>query len=263
MATIRSEAGYSLLEVVISAALGTVVLAGALDVYVSSTKNLIAQANNVQKQADAKAAMDYMVREVRLAITAFTPINSAIKAPDKFMFARAEESGYASSGTLTTLTDASRAWTVNKFAPAADGSPYYVQIAAGFPGSGAGHQILTNTATTLTLVGTDPFPLVPANTPLYSIYRTKTFTVFAEGTLYSLQYSNGGTYHVLAKNMTRLRFSDTAACDPTNPTVPPVGTVCISLTTQSAIADPATGFDRQTGRPPSTHSLTSIVRPRN
>ena len=263
MATIRSETGYSLLEVVISAALGTIVLAGAFDVYISSTKSLIGQANNVQKQADAKAAMDYMVREVRMAATAFTPLNAAITAPSTITFARAEESGYASSGTTTTLTDASRNWAVNKFATNADGSPYFVQIATGLPGAGVKHQILTNTATRLTLVGTNPFPIAPDNTSLYSIFRMKTFTLLAAGTLYSLQYSNGGTFHPLAQNVTRLRFSDTAACDAALTTVPPPLTLCISLTTQSAVADPVTGHDRQTGRVPSTYFLTSIVRPRN
>ena len=267
MATIRSETGYSLLEVVISAALGTIVLAGAFDVYVSSTKSLIGQANNVQKQADAKAAMDYMVREVRMAATAFTPLNAAITAPSTITFARAEESGYASSGTTTTLTDASRAWAVNKFAPNADGSPYFVQIATGLPGAGVKHQILTNTATTQTLTGTDTgFPTTPTgppNTSIYSIFRMKTFTLVAAGTLYSLQYSNGGTNHLLTQNVTRLMFSDVAACDAAGTTVVPAGTLCISLTTQSAVADPVTLLDRQTGRVPSTYFLTSIVRPRN
>lgn len=265
MATIRSETGYSLLEVVISAALGTIVLAGAFDVYVSSTKSLIGQANNVQKQADAKAAMDYMVREVRMAVTAFTPLSSAITAPDTITFARAEESGNASSGTTTTLTDASRNWAVNKFAPTADGSSYFVRIFTGSPGAGAGHQILTNTATRLTLAGTNPFPIAPDSTSLYFIYRMKTFTLLADGTLFSLQYSNGGTFHTLAKNVAWLKFSEATntACDKAGTTFPALGTVCISLTTQSAVPDPVTLLDRQTGRAPSTHTLTSIVHPRN
>ncbi|MDO8547510.1 MAG: prepilin-type N-terminal cleavage/methylation domain-containing protein [Nitrospirales bacterium] len=262
MATIRSETGYTMLEVLISAALGTIVLAGAFDVYVSSTKSLIGQANNVQKQADAKLAMDYMVREVRMAVTAFTPLNMAITAPNTITFPRAEVSGNASSGTLTTLTDTKQAWTVNRFAPTADGSRYFVRIFTGFPGAGAGHQIVTNTATRLTLTGAG-FLIAPDNTSLYFIYRMKTFTLFADGTLFSLQYNNGGTNHLLAKNVTRLMFSDIAACDPAGTTVVPAGTVCISLTTQSAVADPVTLLDRQTGRIPSTHTLTSIVRPRN
>ncbi len=269
MATIRSETGYSYLEVVISTALGTLVLAGAFDVYVSSTKNLTRQANSVQMQADTKAAMDYMVREVRMAVSAFSLAITPSEPGNTITFARAEESGYATSGTLTTLTDTSRSWTVNptpKFAPTADGSSYFVRISPGLPGSGAGHQILTNTATTLTLAGTDPgFPTAPNNTSLYYIYRTKTFKLVASGTQQSLQYSNGGTYHILANNVTRLAFSATTtiACDTAGTTFPALGTICTSLTTRSAVPDPVTGLDRQTGRVPGTYSVTSIARPRN
>lgn len=262
MVTIRSETGYSLLEVVISAALGTIVLAGALDVYVSSTKSLLRQANGVQMQADAKAAMDYMVREVRIAVPAFFLTITPSEPGNTIKFARVEESGSASSGTLTTLSDTSRNWAVNRFASTAGGTSYFVRILPGLPGSGAGHRISTNTATTLTLAGTDPgFPTAPTNTSLYSIYRIKTFTL-VNGTL---QYDTGGAPHLLAKNVTRLAFSATTtiACDAAGTTFPSLGTICISLTTQSAAPDPVTGLNRLTGRVPGKYSLTSIARPRN
>ena len=252
MATIRSETGYTMLEVLISAALGTIVLAGAFDVYVSSTKNLLSQANTVQMQADTKAAMDYMVREVRLAYTGNTTLTAAIGANnDQITFYRAEESGYATGGTTTTLTDTTKSWTAQKFASTSAGS-YFLWIKTG-PGNGQASpaQIQSNTSTTLTLASA--LSMAPTSASLYFIVREKTFARLADGTLQYLL--TGGKYHLLAQNVTQLQFHQNNPCDAT--------TVCISLTARSAVPDPVTGLDRRTGRAPSTHSLTSIARPRN
>jgi hypothetical protein len=240
-----------MLEVLISAALGTIVLAGAFDVYVSSTKSLMSQANNVQMQADTKAAMDYMVREVRLAYTGNTALTAAIGPNnDQIKFYRAEESGYATGGTTTTLADTTKIWTTNRFSSTAAGS-YFLWIKAG-PGNGqvSPAKILSNTGTTLTLASA--LSMAPTFQSLYFIVREKTFARLADGTLQYL--ITGGKYHLLAQNVTLLRFDQNSPCDAT--------TVCISLTARSAVPD-SNGLDRKTGRAPSTRSLTSIAHPRN
>lgn len=241
---LRSDKGYSILEVLISAALGTLVLAGVFDVYIASTKNLKGQSNVVQMQADTKAAMDYMVRELRMATTAYAALDTS--QPSTIKFARAEEYGYSSSNsnTSTTLTDTrkSQIWTVNKFA----GGTYFVWIKTG-AGVGEIHTIQSNTTTTLTLKAGESWAVTPNTTSLYFIVRKKAFTRLADNTV---RYSNndGGNYLLLAQNVTALSFSLVPPC--------PTASVCVTLTARSKDPDPNTGQYR-------TYTLTDTANPRN
>lgn len=244
MRLIRSEKGYSMMEVLISTALGTIVLAGVFDVYVSSTKNLTGQTNVVQMQADTKAAMDYMVRELRMAATAYAALDTS--QPNTIKFSRVEEYGYSSSSsnTSTTLRDSSKSaiWTTNKFA----GGTYFVWIKSG-AGVGEIHAIQSNTTTTLTLKTGETWAATPNTTSLYFIVRKKAFTLLADQTL---RYSSndGANYTLLAQNVTGLSFSQSPPC--------PAETVCITLTAQSKDPDPNTGQYR-------TYSLADTANPRN
>lgn len=244
MKTIASEKGYSILEVLISATLGIIVLAGAFDVYVSSTKSLMGQANIVQMQADTKAAMDYMVAELRMAYTGNTTLAAAITASNTITFYRTRESGYATGGTTTTLADTSKSWTVNTYASTSAGT-YFLWIKTG---SGSGQlspaTIQSNTSNTLTL--SSALGAAPNTTSLYFIVQQKTFTTLADN---SLQYLiTGGTYHLLTQNVTLLQFDQNNPCT--------VTTVCITLSARSKDLDPRTGQYR-------TYSLTSSAMPRN
>lgn len=250
MKTISSEHGYSMMEVLISSALGAVVLAGAFDVYVSSTKSLNGQTNSVQMQADTKAALNYMIRELRMAQTAYsTPIIAP--SGDTITFTKTEDAGFSSGGnTATTLLDANKSWAVNKFAPTSAAGSYFVWIKSGTGASAPAiaYPILSNTATALTLAGTGwPLPY-PDNTSLYFIVRTKAFTLLTDKTLrYSI---NGGAYQLLAQNVTGLMFSLTNPCNST--------TVCVNvtLTARSKDLDPITKTYR-------TYTITDTARPRN
>lgn len=244
MNTIASEQGYSILEVLISAALGVIVLAGAFDVYISSTKSLMGQANIVQMQADTKAAMDYMVAELRMAYTGNTTLASAIVASDTITFYRTKESGYATGGTTTTLTDTSKSWANDRFKSTAAGTYFlWIKTGAGSP-QGSPATITGNTSTTLTL--SSALGTAPNSTSLYFIVQQKTFTRLADS---SVQYLiTGGTYHLLAKNATLLQFDQNSPCTTT--------TVCITLNTRSKDPDPRTKAYR-------TYSLTSSAMPRN
>jgi len=249
--TIASEKGYSILEVLISATLGVIVLAGAFDVYISSTKSIMGQANIVQMQADTKAAMDNMVAELRMAYTGSTgtTLNDAIVDSDTITFYRTYESGYATSGTTTTLTDTGKSWAVNKFASTAAGT-YFLFIKTG-AGSGqvSPATILNNyTSTTLTLasaLATAPSSIPPPGS-LYFIVRQKTFTLLGDMTVRSL--ITGGKYHLLAQNVTLLQFNTGSPCTDTS--------MCITLSARSKTPDPRTGDYR-------TYSLTSSATPRN
>ena len=252
MNTIASENGYSILEVLISAALGVIVLAGAFDVYISSTKSIMGQANIVQMQADTKAAMDNMVAELRMAYTGSTgtTLASAIIDSGTITFYRVQESGYATSGTTTTLTDTGKSWAVNKFASTAAGT-YFLFIKTG-AGSGqvSPATILNNyTSTTLTLasaLATAPSSIPPPGS-LYFIVQQKTFTLLGDMTVRSL-ITGGSKYHLLARNVTLLQFNQGSPCTDTS--------VCITLSARSKDRDPRTKQYR-------TYSLTSSATPRN
>jgi Tfp pilus assembly protein PilW len=252
--TIASEKGYSILEVLISAALGVIVLAGAFDVYISSTKSIMGQANIVQMQADTKAAMDIMVADLRMAYTGKDTIDKAIVDSDTITFYRTYESGYATGGTTTSLTDSSKNWIPNPPNPQnppknfGDGT-YFLWIKTGAgSGQAAPATITGNNNNTLTLASA--LAMAPSSTPspgsLYFIVRQKTFTTLADSSLYSL--ITGGTYHLLAQNVTQLQFHQGSPCNPTN--------VCITLSTRSKDIDQRTKDYR-------TYSLTSSATPRN
>lgn len=249
MRTIHSDKGYSMLEVLISTALGTLVLAGVFDVYIASTKNLTGQANVVHMQADTKAAMDFMVRELRMATTAYAALDTS--QPNTIKFARVEEYGYASGGTATTLTDSSKSqiWTNGKFA----GGTYFVWIKSGTGATSApaiAYPILSNSTTTLTLAGTGwPLPY-PATDSLYFIVRKKAFTRLAADQTARFSNNDGGTYSLLAQNITALSFSQGP------PSCPAAGTVCVTLAAQSKDKDPNTGEYR-------TYTLADTANPRN
>ena len=246
MNTIASDKGYSILEVLISAALGVIVLAGAFDVYVSSTKSIMGQANIVQMQADTKAAMDIMVSELRMAYTGNTSLTQALVDSDTITFYRAHESGYATGGDTTHLTDTTKNWTTNKFASTSAGS-YFLWIKTGAgSGQAAPATITSNTSNTLTLASA--LTTAPGADSLYFIVRQKTFTLMSDMTVQYL--ITGGTYHLLAQNVTQLLFEQGLPSSCTNTSV------CITLATKTKDPDPRTGQFR-------TYSLTSSVTPRN
>lgn len=217
-----AESGYSMTEVLISTALGTIVLAGVFDLYVSSSNSILGQTNEIQMQSETRSAKDIMIRELRL-IFGSPAITTTTNANDTISFTRIEESGYSSGGnTATTLKDSVKTWTVNAFA----GGAYSVRIING-PGVGEVHPILSNTAATLTLSDAGWVSL-PNTNSLYYITRDKTFRRQADNTVH---YQIGsGTNNLLASNVTALTFSQ-----------PDPMSVSIALTARTQTVDPRTG----------------------
>jgi hypothetical protein len=234
---LKSEKGASLVEFLISTAIGGIVLAGAYDLYLASANGLLVQTDTVRMQSETKAAMDFMVRELRLMYGA--PTISADNQTISFM--SLEDSGFSSGGnSLSDLWDTSRSWPVNKYAPTSAG-PYSVMILVG-KGTGEVHPIAGNTATTLTL--SDTWGTIPDNTSLFIIYRTKEFTRTADDMLrYRIE---AGSYHPLAENIiTDLMF-----------TQPDPNSVDITVTARTQHVDPRTGAYHY-------YTLNETVRKRN
>jgi len=235
-----------MLEVLISTALGTIVLAGVFDLYVSSSNSILGQTNEVQMQTNAKAAMDYMTRALKNAyylpnnIPPSPNITTTTTAGDTIGFIGIEDAGYSSGvgNTSTLFNDSSKSWTAGGFASGA----YYVSIING-QGVGEGpFQILSNTVSSLT-VAAPGWASIPNNNSLYYITRAQAFRRQADNTL--RYQTKNGSFNLLSANVTSLAFSQ-----------PDPQSVAITLTAQTQTVDPRTGK-------PASYTLSDTVRKRN
>lgn len=117
---------------------------------------------------------------------AYVPGVAATSNPQVTTTGVVSDSGTATSGGASTLTDTSKTWTVNQFAG------FRVKITAG-TGSGQSREIASNTVDTLTTA--TAWGTAPDNTSVYSIVR-----VFVVGELVQISGStnNNGLYEVLS-----------------------------------------------------------------
>jgi Tfp pilus assembly protein PilW len=143
-------------------------LAEAYNAFVSSSQRLVLQNELVEMQTDARAAMHFMVQELRLAFG--TPsITTTVTTNDTITFDRLEDAGYSSGGnTFTTLHDTRKAWSASSFT-----TSYTVRIIAG-TGAGQARSISANTSNQLTVSSAWGTP--PDNSSFYVITRQKAFT---------------------------------------------------------------------------------------
>ena len=248
MRQLTSDSGHSALEMLISTAIGGIVLAGVCDLYVTTSHSMLGQTGAVEMQIQVKAAMDVMVREMQLiygspTITSGGASVSPPNAGDTISFNRARALGYSTGGnTTSTLWDTRKTWLSNQYA-----GQYSVLILAG-PGVNEVHAISGNNMMTLTLSNTWSVP--PDDTSLYLIYQNEGFTRTAANQL-GYRRGNGG-YTPIADNITALAFSqpDTVSCPP------PCPVITITLTERTSNPDPLTGQYN-------SYSLTDTVWRRN
>jgi len=243
----KSAQGVTVIELLITIAIVSVVLAGAYNAFLSASKRLVLQNGIVEMQADARAAMDFMVRELRLAYG--TPnITTTVTPDDTITFDRLEDTGYSSASstvnTRTTLQDTTKTWLTGD-----DGfNTYYtVRIISG-TGSAtvadqAPHSISSNTSTQLTI--SDTWNTIPDTSSRYVITRNRAFTRTSSDNV--LKYTVGGSVNrALAELITSLAFSQP----------PGTNTISITLTARTRNVDPNT-------RQPRQHTLTETVQRRN
>jgi prepilin-type N-terminal cleavage/methylation domain-containing protein len=237
-----SEKGFTVVELLISMAIVGVVLTGIYGLVVTSSKFYLAQNAVVAMHADGRAAMDFMVRELR---SAMNPVVSTTTASnDTIAFERVEDTGYSSGGnSATTLNDARKTWQGNMFEPSSS-SAYMVRIIAG---TGAGQDPLTinqNTTTRLTLSA--GWGVIPDDTSFYVIIINKGFTR-TSATDNVLRYRIGatGANNPLAENITLHSFQ-----------LSPPNTITVTLTARTVGKDPITQQFRE-------YTLSEDVRRRN
>jgi len=213
-----------MIEMLVSTAIGGIVLMGILDLYVATSKSTLDQTGVVEMQMQAKAAMDYMVRDMQL-MYGLPTISTTLTANDTITFLRLVDSGYSSGGNLnSTLNDSKKNWKANAFAPSGATS-YAIRI---IDGTGAGQSLTLagNTATQLTIQGA-VWGTIPDATSLYLITLNKAFTRTSDN---MLRFSAGnGPYMLLADSITSLSFSQ-----------PDPNSISISETVRSQNKDPFT-----------------------
>jgi prepilin-type N-terminal cleavage/methylation domain-containing protein len=100
-----SDKGFTIIELLIAMAIVSFVLTGIYSLAISSSQFYLSQNAIVEMQADGRAAMDFMARELRTVFG--TPvISTTVSANDTISFDRVEDTSYSSgANTTTTLTD--------------------------------------------------------------------------------------------------------------------------------------------------------------
>jgi prepilin-type N-terminal cleavage/methylation domain-containing protein len=200
-----SDKGYTIIEMLIALAIVSIVLAGLYDLVISSSRTYLAQNAVVEMQADGRAAMDFMARELRQAFDNPT-ISTTTTGNDTISFNRVEETGYSSGGNSgTTLNDTRKSWVAGSFAPSSTSS-FTVRI---IRGSGSGQAPITisnNSSTQLTL--SQAWGTVPDATSVYVITMNKGFTrTSASDNVLRYRIGATGSNNPLAENITSHSFS--------------------------------------------------------
>src|SRR5438128_472029 len=195
----KSEQGFTVNELLVAVAIFSVVLAGAYNAFLSSSQRLVLQNELVEMQTDARAAMNFMVQELRLAFG--TPsITTTMTTNDTITFDRLEDAGYSSGGNSTTaLNDTRKTWSPSNFI-----TSYTVRIISG-TGAGQARSISANTSTQLTVSSAWDTP--PDSSSFYVITRKKAFnrTSTSDNVL---RYTAGGSVNQpLAELITSHTFS--------------------------------------------------------
>ena len=233
----KSEQGFTVTELLVAMAIFSVVLAEAYTAFLSSSQRLVLQNELVEMQTDARAAMNFMVQELRLAFG--TPsITTTVTTNDTIIFDRLEDAGYSSGGNTTTaLNDTRKTWSPSSFI-----TSYTVRIISG-TGAGQARSISANTSTQLTVSSAWETP--PDSSSFYVITRKKAFTRTSTSDNV-LRYTAGGSVNQpLANLIMSHTFSQ-----------PDAKTIGITLTAQTRNVDPNIRQKRQ-------YTLTETVLRRN
>jgi prepilin-type N-terminal cleavage/methylation domain-containing protein len=246
---LTSDKGFTLVELLIAMAIVGIVLTGMYELFVTSNRIYLAQNAIVEMQADSRAAMDFMVRELRLTCNKLPPactpptIFTTTATNDTISFDRVEETGYSSGGnSATTLNDTKKSWLSGDFAPSASSS-YMIRIIGG-TGKDQVRSISSNspTQTTVTLA----WGTTPDSTSIYVITSNKGFSrTSTSDNVLRYRIGAAGDQNPLAENILNHSFSR-----------PSPNTIGITLTGQTRAPDPITKQYR-------TYTLTEEVTIRN
>ena len=237
---LTSDKGYTVVELLIAMMIVGIILTGIYDLAISSSRIYLAQNAIVEMQENGRAAMDFLVRELRLAFGNPT-ISTETATNDTIIFNRVEDTGYSSGGnSATTLNDTRKSWQPGIFESSAT-SAYTVRIIRG-TGNGEERTIDDNSSTQLTISG----GTVLDSTSVYVIIRKKRFTrTSASDNVLRYRIGDTGGNNPLAENITSHSFLQ---LDP--------NTIRITLMARTRNVDPNTKQYRY-------YTLSENVRLRN
>jgi hypothetical protein len=185
--------------------------------------------------------MEFMARDLRRAFGSPT-LATTVTANDTIRFDRVEDSGRASGGSTTTLSDALKAWPPGALASTAT-SAYTLRLIAG-TGAGQTRTITANTTTELTV--SPALGTAPDASSLYVITTVRAFTK-TSATDHTVRYRVGatGANEPLAENITSLAFA-----------LPNATTMTVTLTARTKAVDPTTNQYKY-------YTLSETIRRRN
>jgi prepilin-type N-terminal cleavage/methylation domain-containing protein len=238
---LTSDKGFTIVELLVAMMIVGFVMAGVYELVVSSSKFYLAQNAIVAMQADGRAAMDFISRELRSS-SGGPVVSKTYEDDDTISFDRVEETGYSSGGnSSTTLNDTGKIWQAGMFAFSAS-APYTVTIVAG-TGLGQSRIIQQNTATQLTL--SPAWGVTPDSTSYYIVTINKGFTrTSSTDNILRYRIGNGGDNNPLAENIVSHSFKVDG------------NIIDITLTARTLNIDPTTKQYRE-------YKLTEKVRRRN
>jgi prepilin-type N-terminal cleavage/methylation domain-containing protein len=239
---LTNDKGFTVVELLISIVIVGFVLTGIYSLAISSSRFYLGQNAIVVMQADGRAAMDFMAREIRSAF--LNPIVSTTIAPnDTISFDRIEETGYSSGNNADTmLNDLRKSWNPGIYDPSTD-SAYMVRIIAG-TGVGQTRTITQNTTTRLTI--SPGWGIIPDDNSFYIITMNKGFTrTSTTDNILKYRIGTAGSNNQLSENIINHSF-----------TILPNSNIQISLTARTPVIDPTTQQFRE-------YKLTEEVRRRN
>jgi len=237
--------GFSTIELAIALAVIGLVLTGLYDLVVTTSRFYVAQNNIVQMQADARTAMDFMVRELRSAYGPPT-ITTAISSNDTIDFNRVEDTGQSTGGnTGTTLNDTTKNWSANEFALSTT-SEFSIRIISG---TGIGQVRTIKENSDKQLISSTAWGVIPDTTSLYLITINKAFTrTSSSDKILRYRIGANGNKNPLAENIDSHSFENSL---PPNSNI-----VTIKVKARTTSLDPIT-------KQPKYYELTEEVRRRN
>lgn len=174
MKIISNHKGFTLIELLISMAILGLVLAALTSLFVSQSRHHTAQNEILEMQGNARAAMEFVTRTLKNSVAGTVDIGG-VDCNNSITFMAIEDFGMATGGSLTTLSDNTKSWTLNQW------ENFHVTIVSG-AGSGQTRTIISNTASSNTanpnqLTLDSAWTTAPDNTSEYRILSDNTFSL--------------------------------------------------------------------------------------
>ncbi len=194
MEVLHSPKGFSLIELLITMGVFGIILAALGGLFTTTSKNYSTQSELINNQENARSTLDFMARLLRDGVSS-TVVIGGTSPNNTLTFSVIEDFGRSTGGnTATALNDGTKTWTTNQW------QNYYVNIHSGTGSGQTSKQIVSNTASLLTISNGSPWTTVPDTTSDYKMMSSHSFSRSGN----TLQYTKNGSTVDLSNNITGL-----------------------------------------------------------